>query len=88
VNVPCVLFHLDKGVASVGAFDEGEGVAFASLDTSALAIDEVERVVGCECWVSLLIDVEVVTYWWISRAVGKEVVERIETFWPISQGSH
>ena len=75
VNVPCVLFHFDEGVASVGAFDEWEGVGFASLDTRTVAIDEVDSVVGCEGWVSLLIDVEVVTYWWVSWAIGEEVIE-------------
>lgn len=56
MNVTCVAVHLDEGVASVGALDEREGVAFASLDVRAVAIDEVYSVVGRECWISLLID--------------------------------
>ena len=83
MNVPCVLFHFDEGVAPVGAFDEGEDVSFASLDSRTVAIDEVDSVVSCECGVCLLIDVEIVTYWWVSWAIGKEVVERIETFRPV-----
>ena len=88
LNTSRVKIFLDKGVASVGALDEGEGVGFASLDTSTVTIDEVERVVGCECRVCVLVDIEVVACWWITRAIGKEVVERVDTFWTICVSSH
>jgi len=34
VNVPWVLFHLDKSVASVGALDEREGDYFIEFGSS------------------------------------------------------
>ena len=71
MNVPCVLFHFDEGVAPVGAFDEGEDVSFASLDSRTVAIDEVDSVVSCECGVCLLIDVEIV----LTRAIFRQNFE-------------
>ena len=89
MNAALILFHLDKGVASVGALDEGEGVAFAGLDPSEVAVGQVDSVVCCQSWISVFVDLQVVTRGRLSwTVISKELVERIETFWSVSQGSH
>ena len=64
---------LDERIALVGALEDRKTVGFGISDTSAEAINEVEGVVG---------------RWRITRTIGKEVVQRFQSFWPICVGSY